>query len=61
LLKEITLRFQGLQSNKKGLECKIPLISRKYIQSCASMENALVRELQVGRTKHENKYRNPIA
>jgi len=25
------------------------------------MENALVRELQVGRTKHENKYRNPIA
>jgi hypothetical protein len=37
------------------------LIADSINKSCASMENALVTELQVGRTKQENKYRNPIA
>jgi hypothetical protein len=46
---------------RTGLECEISLISGKLTQSCGSMENALVRELYVGRTKQENKYRNPIA
>jgi len=53
-----------LESNTKGLEGKISLISRNLILSCARIENALVtelQELQVGRTKQANKYRNPIA
>jgi len=39
--------FPGFAIKQEGLEYKIPLISRKLIQSCASMENALVIELQV--------------